>query len=88
MQKFNALIAQDLDRLGVAGALGEALTRIDPEGQRPIHLRCYSELDNVLFQKDMSVCLKRSMTISALISMCWTQTRLQQQELEFEEGSH
>jgi len=29
---------QDLDRLGVAGALGEALTRIDPEGQRPIHL--------------------------------------------------
>jgi len=29
---------QDLDRLGVAGALGEALTRIDPGGQRPIHL--------------------------------------------------
>ena len=56
MQKFNALIAQDLDRLGVAGALGEALTRIDPEGQRPIHLRCYFELDNVLFQKDMPVC--------------------------------
>ena len=82
MQNLNVLIAQDLDRLGVAGALGEALTRIDPGGQRPIHLRCYFQLDYVVLQKDMSVCLKPSTTISALILMYWTQTRLQQQELK------
>jgi len=29
---------QDMDRLGVSNALGEALSRIDPEGKRPIHL--------------------------------------------------
>ena len=36
------LVPQDMDRLGVSNALGEALSRIDPEGKRPIHLRFYS----------------------------------------------
>ena len=39
LNAVNVLIGQDLDRLGVRGALDEALTRIDPGGQRPIHLR-------------------------------------------------
>ena len=37
--QYSTVCVQDIDRLGLAATLSEALSRVDPQGERNIHLR-------------------------------------------------